>query len=347
MKTKRLLAVLGAAVIAVATLGTPATAAVPDRLGYVTWSGAAVVASGTTPAATTVVPLGVGRYRVTFPGQGVINGIVHVTAISGTPHFCQPEAWGVSGVDEVVIVRCSKPGGALDNSGFTALFTRSSGPGASGPYGYVDANAAGALISQYNSAGAVNTVTPLAVGQWLVRFPGLATPGPIDGSLQATAVNSAAAARCKVVKWASGAGGQEATIWCLNAVGGFLNTRFTVSYQHRTTLFGRAYGPNNFGYFWHRPPVGPPPTNFNSILGPGANTLTPAGVGLSLVKFPRIGLLPDHILVTAAGPNTHFCGLNTVWGHAGPDILVRDVNCFTAVGAPVDTGFLVSANSIV
>lgn len=343
--TRAISALLGA----VALLGTmlvsatPAQAAVPNRFGFVLYNGA-VVAAGTTPAATTVVPLAVGIYQVTFPGQAFSGGVVHVTAISNGPRWCQAQSWAPSGANEVVIIRCYRAGGVLDNSGFSAFFTTSSGPGAGGPYGYVDTQASGAIVSQYNAAGAPNTVTPIAVGQWSVKFPGIGSGGPIDGSVQVTAV-ATVPTRCKIRNWTSIPAQQEVNVLCFNAAGALVNSRFTVSYQQKTSLYGPAIPPKYFGYLWNNPPVGPPTTNFNSQLGFSANTLTPAGVGLSLVTFPAIGFNPLTVQVTAAGSNANFCGLNFPWTVAGTTLYVRDVSCYTNAGAAINTGFTVSANS--
>lgn len=331
-------------------VAAPANAAVPDRKGWVAYNqpAAAVVPAGTWPPATTVVVLAVGRYQVKFPGQGAPNGIVHVTAIHNGPHWCQAEAWFVSGADELVNIRCYRAGGVLDHSSFSAFFTRSSGLGAGGPYGYVDSLPTGVLVSQYNATGAANVSAHLAVGQWQVKFPGLVTGGPVDGSLQATAVQAGTGARCKVATWSSLATGQNVIVMCFNSAGAPFDTRFTLSYQYKTALYGAAIPPKYFGYVWNQPPLGPPTTNFNSVLGLGANTIVVAGPGLWLVTFPRIGFAPDTVQVTAFDATSHFCGLNTFWAHIGPgpDTVVRDVNCFTNAGAPVATGFLVSASSV-
>ncbi|GAB2592976.1 hypothetical protein [Kribbella endophytica] len=328
----------------------PAAAAVPDRKGWVLWNqtSGTTTAYGTWPAPTTVTVVGVGRYQVKFPGQGAPNGVVHVTAVNNAPHWCQAENWFQSGADEIVNIRCYRVGGALDPSGFSAFFVRASGGPAPGPYGYVDSAASGALVSQYNSVGAPNTSTPTGVGQWLVKFPGLVTGGPLDGSVQATAVNAATGARCKVSAWLSTAGGQEVKVLCFNSAGALLNTRFTLTYQHKVSLYGAAVPPKYYGYFLFQPGVGPATTNLNSVLGLGANTVMSAGPGLFLVTFPRIAFPQNTVQVTAYGANPNFCGLNTGWTNSssGPDLFVRDVNCFTNAGAPVTAGFTVSANSI-
>ncbi len=339
------LAVLAAG-LAVAGPGGAAQAAVPDRFGFVLWDGSTPVASGTTPAATTVTVIGVGRYQVIFPGQAAAGGVAHVTAINNAPHWCQVDSFGPSGADEKLLVSCYRVGGTLDPSSFSAIFSSSSGPAAgAGQFGYVHSQSSGALISQYNSAGAANSVTPTGVGQWLVKFPGLATPGPTDGSLQATAVSPQIPARCKVAAWASSVSGQQVKVFCFGAGGAPLNTQFTLTYQYQRSLYGALIPPKYFGYLWNSPPLGPPSTNFNSQVGPGANTIASGGIGLSMVRFPQLAVPPDTVQVTAAGGGSEFCGLSWFWVHSLSEVIVRNVNCFTNAGAPVNTGFLISHNS--
>jgi hypothetical protein len=340
-----------AALVAIIAATEPASAAVPDRKGWVLWNQgvAATVGYGTLPAATTVTPLApAGRYQITFPGQAAPGGIVHVTAINNSPHWCQAEQWFQSGADEIAIIRCYKIGGVLDPTSFSAFFTRASGLPAAGPYGYVDSQASGVLVSQYNSSGGVNTSTPGLLGQWVVRFPGIITGGPLDGGLQATAVNTTIGARCKVASWVSTATSEDVQVHCFDSFGMPLNTRFTLTYQHRVSLYGASLPPKNHGYCLNQPPAGPATTNFNAVLGFNFNTITPAGVGLSLITFPRIGFAQNTVQVTAFGTSSDFCGLNTFWINtgSGPDTIVRDVNCFTSAGAPINSGFLVTSSSI-
>jgi len=342
----RLCALALVAVAGALTVAAPARAAVPDKFGFALWNGASVVPAGTFPAASTVSVIIPGRYWVVFPGQGAKGGVVHVTAINGSPHWCQLASFGLTGggADEFAEVDCYKAGGAPDTSAFSIVFGSSSGPPATpgGQFGYVDWS--GPLGSKYNSAGGINTVTHLGVGVWEVRMPGLATPGPVDGSLQATAVNDLPA-RCKVGKWASTGAGQDINVLCFDPTGNPRDTRFTLTFQYQRALYGGFSPPKYFGYLWNVPPLGPTSTNYDNPLGPGVNTITPAGTGLSLVRFPMLAILPDDIQVTASGGNADFCGLNTLWAHVSGDTVVRDVNCFNNAGIPVDTGFLISANS--
>jgi hypothetical protein len=321
-----------------------AGAAVPDRFGFVLWSGGTVVGTGTTPAGTTVSIGGTGIYKIDFVGAAAAGGVVHVTAINSSPHWCQVNGFGPSGADEIVTISCYRVGGAPDFTDFSAIFSSSSGPTAPGSFGYVNSLPSGALVSQYNSAGPSNVVTHTGTGQWSVKFPGLSTPGPIDGSLQATAVSPPTVpARCKVLNWTSSGSGQVAKVTCYNAAGLLTDYQFTLTYQYQRALYGGFAPPKYFGYLWNQPVGGPVSTNYNNPLGPGANSLTPGS--LSLVKFPALAVLPDDIQVTAAGPGSDFCGLNFAWTHSGADTIVRDVNCFTNSGAPSAAGFLISDNS--
>jgi hypothetical protein len=351
--TRKRLVVLAAtaAAAAVATVGlaTPAGAATPDRFGFVLWNGGAVVPSGTTPAATIVIPGPPGRYRIIFPGQAASGGVVHVTAINDAPHWCQADGWGVSGADEIVAVSCYKVGGVLDPVAFSAIFSRSSGPLSTpgGLFGYIDANPAGTLVSQYNPSGALNTVSHGVVGQYVVTMPGLGTPGPVDGSVEATAVSPSVPARCKIAKLASSPAAQRILVLCFNAAGVPFDTRFTLTYQFQRSLYGGARPPKSFGYVWNVPPTGPPSTNFNSFLGSGVNTITPAGTGLSLVQFPQLVLLPDNVQVTAFGSGSEFCSLLTFWVHSGSALIVRDVSCYDNAGVRANSGFFIAAHAAI
>ncbi|MBB5867741.1 hypothetical protein F4553_001120 [Allocatelliglobosispora scoriae] len=350
------LAVLAIA-LTTAVSAVPAHAATPDARAWVLRDQSAatpsVVPYGTFPAATTVSTLAVGRYLVTFPGQGASGGIVHVTAVATTPKWCQAENWFQSGPDELVIIRCHQPGGALVASGFSAFFTSSSpGGSAFGPYGYVDSNASGSIVSQFNSTGAANTSVSGPPGQWTVTFPGL-LPGisALAGGVQATAVNPQIGARCKVGSWNSVPIGTEVQVYCFNAVGAPLNTRFTATYQFTVALYGANAPPNNHGYVFATPAPGPIQTNYNSQLGFGANTVAPitSPPGLAFVTFPNVGAGPNTVQVTAYGTSSNFCGMSNPWINVsgGPSVFVRNVNCFSATGGPATTGFLASTSSLV
>jgi hypothetical protein len=348
MNLRRWAAWAGAALLsagAVALGGAPAHAAVPDRAGFALFAGGVV--SHAMPVGTTVTPIAVGRWQVRFPGQAAPGGVVHVTAVHDAladppGRWCQVDAWGPVGADELVRVSCYAPGGVLDSRpGFSVMFTRSSGPlVGGGRYGYIDSSAAGVILSQYNSAGAANSVIHAGTGFYTVSFPGMGTPGPQDGGLQVTAVNPATGARCKVGGWGSGPNGPFARIVCHNGAGALFDTRFTVSFQYRQSLYGPAFPPGRFGYLWNAPPLGPASTNFNSTGVP--NMLV--GAGPWTARFPNLATNLANTQVTAFSVSSNFCNLHGPWVVGGVDMFFR-INCFTNAGVMVPSGFFASHSS--
>ncbi len=327
---------------------SPAAAAVPDAVGMVLYDGGAgTVPWGTWPPTTTVLPGAPGQYKVVFPGQAAQGGVVHVTAIDPAPFWCQAQDWYPAGPDEVVLIACyaAVPAGAPVNTRFSATFTSSSGPSpvSGARYGYVHAMPGGTVISQYNSVGAFNTVSPIGLGEWVVDMPGLTTPTDFGGSLQVTAADPGVPARCKVAQWLPNPSGQRFIVHCVDAIGGPYDTGFSLTYQYARTLYGSAG--ESYGYVWNEPPLGPPPTNYNSAAGLGANTVTGSGSGLSTVFFPMLTLLPDDIQVSAMGPGSEFCGMNMFWAHTAAGTVVGDVRCYSSSGQPLDTGYMVSDNT--
>jgi hypothetical protein len=299
----------------------------------------------TSGGAATVIRNGVGFYTVLFAGVGKPRGIAHVTAVGSAPVWCQILQYGMSGADERIDVACVRVGWALADSRFTVLFSSSSVPPAGpGAYGFVRSDPAGALLDSYNSAAGPNSIGHVGPRDYSVFLSGLGAPS-IAGGLQVTAVNAAAPARCKVATWTVSPNGVSARIRCFDAFGVLTDSGWTLSYQRERAISGALAPPKNFAYLFDTLGAIPPPTNFNSALGFGVNTVMPAGVGLRLVTFPRVGVLPDHVQVTAVGPGPEWCGLLTIWGTFGGDAVVRDVICFDVVGAPSGQRSLVSYTS--
>jgi len=349
MNVKRLFSWVAAALLATGAslyLGQSAQAAVPDRFGFILWSGGS--ASQIQPAGSTVTPTGPGRWMVKFVGQAIGGCVVHVTAVHDALSFppgrwCQAESWGPSGADEIVKVACYRPGAVLDSQpGFSVQFSASSGPVAGGFYGYMFNTAACGVVFTYNSVGGANTCFHAGVGSYSIGFNGLGTPGPQDGGIQVTAVNGSAGARCKVASFQSSPNGQFFRILCFNSAGALADNNFTATYQYKRSLYGPAFPPSRFGYLWNVPPLGPPTTNFNST-GP-LNGLA-GGPPVWTASFPNLfTTAPSNTQVTAFGTTNFFCGLHKPWGPSG-STLIATVNCFDNAGNPVNSGFFVSHNS--
>ena len=79
----------------------------------------------------------------------------------------------------------------------------------------------------------------------------------------------------------------------------------------------------------------------------GVNTIRGAGAGLRLVQFPRVGVLPNTVLVTPFRIGAGFCNLITLWATnlALASVTVRDVACYTAAGTLQNHASLITYTS--
>jgi hypothetical protein len=126
-----------------------------------------------------------------------------------------------------------------------------------------------------------------------------------------------------------------------------LSTGWTLSYQRKRAITGGQ--PANFAYTVDNKPLlagpyapAPPTVNFNSA---GAvNTIRSAGAGLRLVQFPGVGVLPNNVLVSGFKVGPGFCNLLTLWAttFGAPNVLVRDVACYTSTGVLKNQSSLVT-----
>jgi hypothetical protein len=345
----RTTAVTGAAcLVAGLALGAAgvAQAAVPSKWGFAYVDKPAIPGipdlahqAGSWPAAlhVHVTPGLTGQVFVRFPHLASRGGVVHVTAVNQGPVWCQVQKWRPAGPDEVVAVRCYKAGGIPVFSPFTVLYTTSSKGAfpAARAYGYVHYQPGPGIVARFNSAGAANTVTAGPPGVWVVRMPGLGS-APQAGGVQVTAVDAAGPAKCEVAGWVSTPAGQRFLVRCYNGLTTPLKTGWSLSYQRGRAITGAQ--PKLFAYTFNNHPLipgpyapVPPGVNFNSLGG--VNTILRAGGGLSLVQFPRVGTLPNTVLVSPFSAGPGFCNLLTLWGTFGSNVVVRDVACFTATGA--------------
>ncbi|MEU4832313.1 hypothetical protein [Streptosporangium sp. NPDC023615] len=352
--TSRILCVLALLSVGLTAAATSAQASVPNRWGFALVN----ITSGVPDPAhqagswsagfnVSVTPGGVGQTYVRFPQLAVNGGVVHVTAISDTAYWCQAQKWAPSGADMVVAVQCYRYGGAPVFTPYSIVFEQSTGTlPAPQAFGYVHYNGAG-ITSQFNSAGAVNTVAGGA-GVWTVQLPGLGSSG-YAGNLQVTSANPAQPARCKVGAWAPSAGTQAVQVRCHNATNAPLNSGWSLTYQRERAITGGALPPGRFGYTFDNTPANPgpyapvpPAVNYNSASA--VNTVQGAGLGLRLVTFPVVGALQDNVQATAYGPGPEYCNLQSVWNTFGGSVYVRNVVCYNAA-TRVDRPSMVSYTS--
>ncbi|HEY2638653.1 MAG TPA: hypothetical protein VGI66_02040 [Streptosporangiaceae bacterium] len=288
----------------------------------------------------TASPGVVGQEFVKFPMIGFFKqGVVHVTAITPQLAWCQAQSWHPAGGQEIVAVRCYKKGGVPVFVPFTVMFTSSSGvlPGGL-KYAYVH-DAPTGVVATYNSTGMADTVANLGTGVWRVTLHG-AGPATHSGGVQVTAVDPKKPAICDV-------GGQTWTptkqviiVRCYNAAGNPEKTGWNLSYQRGRAITGAT--PRRFAYTLNTMPTVPgpyaplpPAINVNSAAG--INSIRSSGVGESLMTFPRVGVLPNTLFVTAASSAARVCNLNTVWATNSVTriVTVRDVVCYVVSGVMV------------
>jgi hypothetical protein len=340
--------------LAAVTAAAPAQAAVPDHWGFAYVNIPAGIpdvshqaGSWPAPFKVTVSPGAPGQEFVRFPRIASKAGVVHVTAVADLAVWCQAQRWFPSGLDEIAAIRCFRPGGVPTFVPFAVTFTQSSGaplpPGRA--YGYV--HFGGGIVSKFNSSGGAVTVTGAGVGAWVVRMGGIGSVG-LSGNVQVTAVNPVMPAKCKLAAWKALPSEQEFLVRCFNALATPLNTGWDLGYQRGRAITGTL--PRLFAYTFDNSPLTigpyapvPPAVNFNSLAG--INTIRAAGLGLRLVVFPRVGVLPNTVLVTAFGPSPDFCNMLTIWGSAGGQVLVRDVACYTATGVRQPQASLITYTS--
>jgi hypothetical protein len=287
-----------------------------------------------------------GRVLVRFPHIGLgARGNVHVTPVNRSGHYCEIVRWNQSGADEIIDVQCHRPGGARDNTPFTVLWSVSSGvlPAGQGSFATVQYGPA-AIVQAYNSTGGPVGVVAGAPGTYQVRFGGVGLAGVLAGNFQVTAVQpNAGPRRCNVAFWTASGTDIIAYVFCYDQAGALTSSEFTASYHRERAVFGSLGPPKYFGYLWPNALAGP--TNFNSVLGVGINTIAAvAPPGRYLVRYPQLGLRETHAQVVAYGQGPNYCHLTQPWSFAGPDAVV-DIICFDNLGNPTPNRMLTTYTS--
>ena len=340
------------------TAAETAQAAVPDKWGFAFVDKPTVAGipdlshqAGTWPAPMHAhsAPASPGQVTVRFPNLATKGGVVHVTAVNNGPVWCQAQKWSPSGTSELVDVRCFKVGGVPVFSQFTVMFTASTKGAfpAGRAYGYVHFQPGPGIVASFNSSGGANTVSTGPIGVWKIKMAGLGSAVQLGG-IQVTAVNPSAPARCGVDAWSWSSSGQVFVVRCFNAGSTPFKTGWTLSYQRGRAITGAQ--PKQFAYtFDNKPllagPYAPAPTGINFNSQSGVNTVRSAGAGLRFVQFPRVGRLPNTVLVTPFHVGPGFCNLLTLWATAPPDVLIRDVACFKASGTLLSQASMVPYTS--
>ncbi|MGH2786413.1 MAG: hypothetical protein ACRDJV_00710 [Actinomycetota bacterium] len=287
----------------------------------------------------TIDRLGTGSYLVKFPGLGVSGGMAHATAYGSSGESCKVHSWVPSGTLQRVWIRCFSSEGRPVDTRFVASFVRS--VSGSGPLAHVWADQPSTAVYtpsptyQFNSTGALNTITRSGVGIYNVMLTNLADTG---GNVKVTAYGSGSET-CKVQAWGQSGSNIRAIVRCFTTGGALVDTRFTLTYAKSLGITGipgtkagyvLADQPANASYT----PLASHQFNF---LG-GANTVIRSAPGQYTVTMPSLGAVSGHVQVNSVGTNPRECKVSH-WVPSGPNLSIG-VRCFTTTGVPADSKFV-------
>jgi hypothetical protein len=299
-----------------------------------------------TGALNTITRTGVGAYTVNFANLGIYyGGTVNVTAYGSGSENCKVYWWGPVLADMNVHVRCFNAAGAAADTRFTASFAR---PTSSSRFGYVWANQPSSASYtpstwyQYNSTGALNTITRSGAGRYQVTFPGLGIGGA-GGTVKVTAYGGGNEV-CHVYSWTLFGGDYRANVRCQTPAGGAVDTMFTATFHRSIGLLGTLTDSGSErAYVWaNNATAGSyiPHLTYQSNSDGLINKITRSGVGVYQVRLPGLATSRGHVQVTAYGSGSTRCKVSS-WGWSGTTELVN-VRCFNAAGLPANSRYVVS-----
>ncbi|NUU22127.1 MAG: hypothetical protein HOV68_11530, partial [Streptomycetaceae bacterium] len=273
---------------------------------------------------------------VTLPGTAAPGGVAHanVTDLSGTGVSCQTARWWPQGTDEAIEVACFDRTGAPVDVPFTGLFLGGTqdGPNSLGiSRGYVYAADPSAARQTPPAASSQRTgaVTRTGTGRYSTGVPAASTV------VQVTPVGTAAR-HCAV----TGLGGGTASIACTDFSGAPADTAFVLSHTGAQSLLDDRRLPHGVSLVADDAPGAAAPTITAPWMSrPGSATITRNATGSYVVRF-TVGYLSSYTHVTATGGG--YCSTKLRNDYSRKDDVYLAVACFTASGAPANTGFQVT-----
>ncbi|MEH1016141.1 hypothetical protein V6U90_23890 [Micromonospora sp. CPCC 206060] len=338
----------------VGTLATEVTATVwahsPTTAEYQITGGYTVNSTGNP---VTIRRTSVGAYTVVLEGAATSGGVAHVVAYGGGPVHCTVAAWGrsLSGVDQEIVVRCFAATGAAVDSRFVATYTNvrqiSQGRLA---YFWTDQAAPTGVRTithsyRYDSTGGPISYERLGTGHYrfhINRNPDSEYGAPIFPMTHVTAY-ATSAVHCQTGR------PDSRDVWCVNAAGNPVDSRFTVTYGSRVDLLGRSTGPRFASGTLYRDTVRDGRIfgdSYNSTLpGYGGASGTVFGTGQYTMTFTGTATPFGTAFVNAhrgmfdSDPRGH-CVL-AGWSSLGSDTQIR-VNCYRYLGVPANLDARVS-----
>lgn len=271
---------------------------------------------------------GVGDYRVRFVSAAAPGAIAHASAYgSGNSSFCTIAAWAPSAGDELLRIRCFDGAGAPVDSRFVASFTNAQSAGLA--YAFSDDPAPVGWYepaTQHDALAGIQ-VSRIGVGRYLVDSATLSADGAAlsdSGYLRASAYG-VAPVRCEILDPAAYAPALI-PVRCYDINGGWVDSRFTVSYSRTVNQFGQA---TPYGSAQVMPdPLLPPTVNAWTNPG-GAPTAIEVVPGTYQVTFPGLGHPRGHATANVFGTPPQYCTVAAWWSTLAGDEVVT-VQCYDA-----------------
>jgi hypothetical protein len=292
-----------------------------------------------TGGGTSFTRLGTGDYQVTLGNMSPLGNAQ--ARAHGSNNRCKVVAWGGSGLDTVVRVRCATPAGApVDDLTVIQYYHATGSDPLQTAYLWASMPAAASYTPpagySYNSTGGVNTIAHgVEPGEYLAFLPGLATRG---GDPHVTAYGTTTD-YCKIATWYQTTAGSFVAVRCFNAGGDPVDTYWSLRYTHgHAADDGRFLGAYALG---------------NSDWGPGTplHSYTPnlifqfhtSGAAMvadndtrSQIHMPATAAL-SSVMVTAVGHDNTYC--STVgWTNFGTET-IPIAGCYDPAGNMVGSSF--------
>lgn len=198
--------------------------------------------------------IGVGDYQFTLAAMPAF-GNAHARSHGGN-NRCKVLAWGPSGSDTVIRVRCTTPAGLpVDDLTVVQYYHAAGTDSLQTAYLWADSPAAPSytpsLLYSYNSSGGVNQIMHgVEAGEYLAVLPGMTARG---GDPHVTAYGVGIGDHCKVTTWYQGSGCTYVGVRCFKATGEPLDAYWTLRYTHGHVaddgrgLGGYALGNDDWG----------------------------------------------------------------------------------------------------
>ena len=292
------------------------------------------------------IPWELGSYGVTFPNLSGL-GVIHVTPYGGDAAYCNVESFlrNFEFNFQEVYVQCYSLAGAHIDHRFTVSLTNVQASWQGRPMAYLTGGGLAGQPSQwdanFNSTGAVNTVTRSGEGSYEVRLPNLGGPG---GHVQVTAFSNLAV-HCKPGSWFPDGSAELIYVQCFDHTGSPVDSVFGLTYVDQLNILGLSTGFNPDGhdsaYAWADQPFTEsyqPNSNYQfANFTATAGSVRRTGPGSYGMRFQDVNLSTGGVQVTAYGWGPELCVI--AYWNGGDGIQTR---CYDQSGTPVDTYYNVS-----